>query len=73
MEYGIMSKKEPEMITREPELYEAALAVEQDEQLRAEMAEWELTMRDGIEAEVPRSEVGEEKCPGTAEKDIFTI
>ena len=47
--------------------------MEQDERLRAEMAEWEVTVGDGIEAEVPLSEVREERRPGTAEKDILTI
>ena len=42
-------KKEVER--RERELYQAALAVEQDEKLNAEMAEWEITTGDGIEAE----------------------
>ncbi len=30
-------------------LYETALAVEKDEQLRAEMADWDVTVGDGIE------------------------
>ena len=33
----------------ERELYECALAVEQDEQLNAEMAEWDVTVGDGLE------------------------
>jgi hypothetical protein len=32
-------------------LYRAALAVEQDERLAAEMAEWDLTTGDGLEPE----------------------
>jgi metal-responsive CopG/Arc/MetJ family transcriptional regulator len=42
---------EEEVRRREQELYECALAVEQDEQLRAEMAEWDVTVGDGIEIE----------------------
>lgn len=42
---------EVEVRRRERELYECALAVEQDEQLRAEMADWDLTVGDGIETE----------------------
>jgi len=36
---------------REGELYETALAVEKDEQLRAEMAEWDVAVGDGIDSE----------------------
>jgi hypothetical protein len=42
---------EEEVRRRERELYECALAVEQDEQLHAEMAEWGVTVGDGIETE----------------------
>ena len=42
---------EKEVRRREQKLYESALAVEQDEQLQAEMAEWEVTVGDGIETE----------------------
>lgn len=42
---------EEEVRRREQELFECALAVEQDEQLRAEMAEWDVTVGDGIETE----------------------
>ena len=42
---------EKEVRRRERELYECALAVEQDEQLHAEMAEWGVTVVDGIETE----------------------
>jgi hypothetical protein len=42
---------ETEVQRRERELYECALAVEQDEQLRAEMADWDVTVDDGIETE----------------------
>ena len=42
---------EKEVRRRERELYECALAVEQDEQLHAEMAEWDVTVVDGIETE----------------------
>jgi metal-responsive CopG/Arc/MetJ family transcriptional regulator len=42
---------EEEVRRREQELYECALSVEQDEQLRAEMAEWDVTVGDGIETE----------------------
>ena len=38
-----------EVRRREQELYECALAVEQDEQLHAEMADWGATVGDGIE------------------------
>jgi hypothetical protein len=40
---------EDEVRKREQELYQAALAVEQDEDLGAEMKEWDVTMGDGIE------------------------
>jgi predicted phosphoribosyltransferase len=42
---------EAEVRRREQELFECALAVEQDEQLQAEMAEWDVTVDDGIETE----------------------
>lgn len=42
---------EEEVKRRERELYECALAVEKDEQLRAEMADWDVTVGDGIETE----------------------
>jgi hypothetical protein len=42
---------EEEVRRRERELYECALAVEQDEQLQAEMADWDVTVGDGIEIE----------------------
>jgi hypothetical protein len=42
---------EAEVRRRERELYECALAVEQDEQLHAEMAGWDVTVGDGIETE----------------------
>jgi hypothetical protein len=42
---------EGEVCRRERELYECALAVEQDEQLHAEMADWDVTVGDGIETE----------------------
>jgi len=40
---------EDEVRRREQELYQAALAVEQDEDLGAEMREWDVTLGDGIE------------------------
>lgn len=40
---------EGEIKKREQELYLAALAVEQDEELKAEMEEWDVTIGDGIE------------------------
>lgn len=40
---------EDELGKREQELYQAALAVEQDEELGAEMKEWDGTVGDGIE------------------------
>jgi len=40
---------EDEVSKREQELYQAALAVEQDEELGAEMKEWDVTVGDGIE------------------------
>ena len=40
---------EEELRRREQELYEAALAVEQDEELGAAMREWDVTLGDGIE------------------------
>jgi len=42
---------EEEVRRRERELFECALAVEQDEQLHAEMAGWDVTVGDGIETE----------------------
>ena len=38
-----------EVEKREHELYQAALAVEQDEELTAEMRDWDVTLGDGIE------------------------
>jgi hypothetical protein len=40
---------EDELRKREQELYQTALAVEQDEELGAEMKEWDVTLGDGIE------------------------
>ena len=40
---------EDEVEKREQELYQAALAVEQDEELSAEMKDWDVTLGDGIE------------------------
>ncbi len=40
-----------ELDGRERALYEAALEVETDERLNAEMAEWDVTVGDGIEEE----------------------
>jgi hypothetical protein len=40
---------EDEVGKREQELYQAALAVEQDEELGAEMKEWDATVGDGIQ------------------------
>jgi hypothetical protein len=40
---------EDEVKRREQELYLAALAVEQDEELGAEMKDWDVTLGDGIE------------------------
>jgi hypothetical protein len=40
---------EDELRKREQELYQAALAVEQDGELGAEMREWDVTLGDGIE------------------------
>lgn len=40
---------EDEVKKREQELYQAALAVEQDEELSAEMKDWDATVGDGIE------------------------
>ena len=42
----------------ERELYECVLAVEQDEQLNAEMAEWDVTVGDGLEKDQPDPEAG---------------
>jgi hypothetical protein len=42
---------EQEVKRREQELYECAQAVERGERLAAEMAEWDVTVGDGIEAE----------------------
>ena len=43
---------EEEVQRRERELYETALAVEQEEQLRSEMVDWDVTVGDGLEAEI---------------------
>ncbi len=40
---------EDEIRRREHELYQAALAVERDEELNSEMKEWDVTVDDGIE------------------------
>ena len=40
---------EGEVEKREEELFQAALAVEQDEELNAEMKDWDVTLGDGIE------------------------
>ncbi|MGA2935787.1 MAG: hypothetical protein ABSF52_01635 [Syntrophobacteraceae bacterium] len=40
---------ENEIEKREQELYQAALAVEQDQELNAEMKDWDVTVSDGIE------------------------
>ena len=40
---------ENEIKKRERELYKAALAVEQDEELNLEMKDWDVTVGDGIE------------------------
>jgi hypothetical protein len=40
---------EDEVMKREQELYRAALAVEQDQELSAEMQDWDVTLGDGIE------------------------
>jgi hypothetical protein len=42
---------EAEIAKREKELFECARAVEKDEALNLEMAEWETTTGDGIEPE----------------------
>jgi hypothetical protein len=47
----------------ERELYECALAVEQDEQLNAELAEWDVTVGDGLENDQPDPEAGLSPVP----------
>jgi metal-responsive CopG/Arc/MetJ family transcriptional regulator len=42
---------EEEVRRRERELYKLAVAVEQDEQLHNEMADWDVTVGDGIETD----------------------
>jgi metal-responsive CopG/Arc/MetJ family transcriptional regulator len=42
---------EQEVQRREQELYECARAVEKDEQLQAEISDWNVTVGDGIEVE----------------------
>jgi hypothetical protein len=42
---------EAEVRRRERQLYECALAVEEDERLQNEMADWDVTVGDGIETE----------------------
>lgn len=39
-------------------LYQAALEVEQDEQLAAEMAEWDGTVADGLKTDAPTARRG---------------
>ena len=40
---------EDEIKKREQKLYQAALAVEQDEALNADMGDWDVTVGDGID------------------------
>lgn len=48
----VLSKMlEEEIIRRESELYQCALKVEADQSLNEEMADWNTTMGDGIDAE----------------------
>lgn len=47
----ITSLLEKEIEKREQLLYECALAVEQDEALNEEMADWEVTTKDGLHDE----------------------
>lgn len=47
----ITSLLEKELERRERLLYECALEVEQDEALHKEMAEWEVTVKDGLHDE----------------------
>jgi hypothetical protein len=42
---------EKEIVKREKELYECALAVEKDDALHAEMSDWDITLQDGLEDE----------------------
>jgi len=42
---------EEEVRRRERELHNCALAVEQDEQLHKEMADWDVSVGDGIETD----------------------
>jgi metal-responsive CopG/Arc/MetJ family transcriptional regulator len=42
---------EREIEKREQELYEAALAVAKEQELNEEMADWDVTISDGIETE----------------------
>jgi hypothetical protein len=42
---------EEEIERRENALYECALAVEKDDALREEMAEWDVTLNDGLDEE----------------------
>lgn len=40
---------EQELKRRDHELYKCAMEVEQDEGLRTEMADWEITLADGLQ------------------------
>ena len=42
---------EAEIVKREKTLYECALAVEKDDQLNTEMADWDITTQDGLNNE----------------------
>lgn len=42
---------EEEIARREQKLYECALALEKDKALSQEMAEWDITLKDGIDDE----------------------
>ncbi len=42
---------EKEVTRRERKLYECALALEQDKALNTEMAEWDSTLKDGLDNE----------------------
>ena len=52
---GLLEQALPADESEDDPLYRAALAVEQDERLAAEMAAWDVTSGDGVAADPPLS------------------
>jgi len=55
----LASLLEAEIIKREKALYECALAVENDETLKSDLAAWDVTLEDGLKDELSKSNKGE--------------